>query len=385
MVIPKHNHRTIRGIGASIVVSIGLWPVLVGAVLDTETIIIEGQASSCTDTDKNGGFKATCPGYRPLRCPGGNGSTSCTEETACEIEYSNGFKWSFPKRDIIYTNGLNTGEDGFGVNYSGASGFFNVMFGGEFYNENDVLPCDGSIFNDGVEATTRVNVWGASSCNLAALVISIFDDSQQDADVQCNLPDEINFLGNKIVKFIDQPHSEGGAHSNNVINFAKPGTHTGDLTAVKKIVVGKDQVVMGDATAPKVKNKGTITGTVMEEAVGALRLPNLNFEAVGPDINFGESATVNLTPGTYFIESFSLGENALADLDVAGGPITINVDGKVTLKDGARINVADESLTDQVQINAKKTIKLGKNTEAVGKIIAPEAAVKIGEESGFRG
>ncbi|MFB3132774.1 MAG: T9SS type A sorting domain-containing protein, partial [Rhodothermales bacterium] len=240
--------------------------------------------------------------------------------------------------------------------------------------------------------------------------------SDHDGLVLYLTPQNFVFLAEKKIKIDGQTLSEGNIHSNEKVEFGKgkgkgkgSSTHTGDLSAVDKIKIEKDQTIDGDATAPTVEVKAgaMVTGTVTEGPVAPVPLPTLSFTAGGDnikvkkdetlplapgsygDVKVEDRATLELTTGVYFFKKLELKKEATLSVDVAAGAVEVNVVGKVKLDKKAAVALVSAGAAGSrlftVNSLENKNIELKEESVFFGTIIAPEAKVKIEKEAFFKG
>lgn len=224
-------------------------------------------------------------------------------------------------------------------------------------------------------------------------------------------------LADKDVEISGQVDSEGDIHANNDIEFdrerSKTSRHSGNLTAVDDIKIEKKNEIIGNATAGgKVRNSGTITGTVTENAqVDPVLFPFLSFTAGGADIRIprrgsealppgsygivdvGKKATLELAhngmTGEYFMEELKLDEKSILSVNTATGPVTINVTEQLKFEEGMTVVIlpSGESGTAEVTFNSLQTrkLKIEEDVQVLGTIIAPDASVELEKNSRLKG
>lgn len=221
-------------------------------------------------------------------------------------------------------------------------------------------------------------------------------------------------LADKDVIIDRQVNSEGDIHANNDIEFeeGKPGTHTGNLTAVDDITIDKRNTINGDARAgDNIKNKGTITGTVEENAgIPEVDIPEVEVDHGSDDIDVGKHETVELDPGSYDdikvddygtlvlrhdgtsgeynVDNLKLDEKAILIINAGNGPVTVNVNDELKFDKAVEVVILPSELYSWLvtfNVESHDDINIGSNAKVLGTIIAPEALVTLGTYSTFKG
>ncbi len=198
--------------------------------------------------------------------------------------------------------------------------------------------------------------------------------------------------------------TEGDFHSNDLIQFSDgDGTHTGNLTAVANIEIGKDMTVNGDVTAPTVDNSGTVNGTITEGPVTAIALPTIaafptngnnivvdknDVLALTPgtygEVDVNKKGTLQLSPGVYNFAQLDLGKSARLAVN-AGSAVTINVKDDISFSEKAEMELTDGS-TQNITVNCDNSkVKLSKQSVFLGNLIAPDAKVDMKKDAYLKG
>jgi cytoskeletal protein CcmA (bactofilin family) len=235
------------------------------------------------------------------------------------------------------------------------------------------------------------------------------------------------FLAEEDIQINGQFNSDGDIHANNDIFFNegnKPNSlHTGDVTASDDIFIKKRNKIMGTVKGDEVKNGGTVTGGVIENAgIAQVWLPVLTKINHGDDevtvkkgktltldpgdyeeVKVEKKGTLNLKSGTYNLECLTLGEKAMLAIDLSSGdPIILNVDEEVIFGKNAVMKLtpstasmalitintdedddSDEDFDDDE--DGDDRIVIGDGAQVFGNIIAPETMVVLGKKSRFKG
>ncbi len=221
------------------------------------------------------------------------------------------------------------------------------------------------------------------------------------------------FLAEKSVEIEGNTNSAGDIHSNGDIEFDKgnPGTHTGDLTAVDDIEIDKNNVITGNAFAgDKLTLRGNagISGTAAENAaVFAFGLPAPSFTAGTVDITVPKQGALHLDPGAYdevevkkggrlflcsgdyFMDELDTDEGAILSIDVATGPVNVNIVDKLDFDEDVQVIITPngQAASNQVTFTTLQYHKVDIEERALilGWIIAPRAEVNFDEECRFKG
>jgi hypothetical protein len=225
---------------------------------------------------------------------------------------------------------------------------------------------------------------------------------------------EFVFLADDKVDITGQKNSEGNIHSNKDIAFhdgVKPfSIHTGNLTAKRDINVGKDNKIIGDATAHgRVINSGIITGNVSSGApVATVAIPPVPPFSAGTtnvsvaknqtrilnpgnykNVDVAKGATLKIRSGTYNINQLTMAVSTTLDVEiVSGNPVTINAVNKVSFNEfvGMTLNPATSSTT-LLTINSRESnkVEFGKGSVVFGNFVAPDATVMFDMDIFFKG
>jgi sugar lactone lactonase YvrE len=227
-------------------------------------------------------------------------------------------------------------------------------------------------------------------------------------DVLSSAGKDLVFLAERNLS-LAQATTDGNIHSNKDITFkaGKGNTYTGDITAVGKLTIQKQNTIDGDVTAGTVANSGTVTGIITNATVPAESLPVLNFTAGGDNINVPKNGAVPLAPGSYgnvsvlkagtlrlssgeyFMNMLTLVDQTVLEVDVGGGEVVVNVVGLLAFgkKSQVVITPGGENDTDQVTFNRYDggEVKILSNAKVLGSIVSPGATVSLMANSRFKG
>lgn len=220
-------------------------------------------------------------------------------------------------------------------------------------------------------------------------------------------------LADKEVKIEHNVASEGDIHSNGDIEIDKgrPGSHTGDLTALDDIEIATNNAVLGNAFAgDKLSLRGTasVSGTsASKAAVISFGLPRPSFNHGETDVTVPVSGSLHLAPGAYddlevkergtlflrsgdyFFDRLDTDTKAVLAIDVAAGPVNINVVEKLEFDRDVQVLITPngEAASNKVTFTSLQYHKLEIEERAriLGWIIAPRAEVKFEEDARFKG
>lgn len=90
----------------------------------------------------------------------------------------------------------------------------------------------------------------------------------------------------------------------------------------------------------------------------------------------GSNATVNLSSGVYFFDSFTLGGGTDLNLDLTGGAITINIVGNLTMGSNVDVNLIGGDASD-VLFEVHGTASIGGGTDWFGTLFSPIAGKTV--------
>ncbi|MEM8557032.1 MAG: T9SS type A sorting domain-containing protein [Bacteroidota bacterium] len=212
----------------------------------------------------------------------------------------------------------------------------------------------------------------------------------------------------------------GGLASNGAVTLKKQsngysGSYDTDVTATGAVLVDKRNVVEGDVTAGgllTVASNATVVGTAQgNAAVAPFALPSVGPFTPGTQnetIQSGETRT--LAPGSYqrvrvkgegtlillgsayTFDELLINRNATLILDVANGPMTLNVATRFNIGADVEVRVvsfggANPLLSANVTLNTTQTatLNVGARSNFIGTINAPSATVWVRTDAAFRG
>lgn len=198
-------------------------------------------------------------------------------------------------------------------------------------------------------------------------------DSTGEADVGCN-EDMVTHVGT----YIDGDLVLGEDPFGNSGSWLDPGsgsTITGE-TGVQVDRVDPDPL-------------GAIGGD-LAAAFTAAASANNNAHASPPipatrKIQLGNSQTMTLTSGVYYVSLMDLGNGASLTINNVGGPVTIYLTGGADFKNGSSVNILGSPTDFFVYSNSSQDINLYHNGTFKGFLYAPFADVEIKNSGDFYG
>lgn len=280
----------------------------------------------------------------------------------------------------------------------------------------------GVIVTDHCDPNPSLVISGSVDTNLPGQYTIIYDASDAKNNTSqitriVNVIDDPNalehpflYLADKKIMLDKMIQSEGDMHSNDEIDIKKgPVTYISNITALGKIDIAKNITIEGDVTAGgelQLDKNVNITGFAQEYAnVANISLPSLSFSSSGNDIKVKKNktqalspdtygkievekkATLHLSSGEYFFEELKLKQNVKLEIDLANGPITINVVNKVDMDKDVTMSLEPLGENDSryVTINSLKDMQIDKGSVLLGTFNAPYGKVQLKKEVYLRG
>jgi sugar lactone lactonase YvrE/cytoskeletal protein CcmA (bactofilin family) len=220
--------------------------------------------------------------------------------------------------------------------------------------------------------------------------------------------------------------SQGNIFSNANLHFQKgdPTVFNGNLFAVGNIIIDKDNVINGNLRAggtitidPKSTVNGTIhpsdpmqpsdpmipgdpfcfpgdPGMVINIGKGQSRTLAPSDPCKQPtdpmyDVNVGNSATLNLSSGTYVFSELETQSESVINFDVSNGAVVLHVHDKLALGKKVQFNISPggQANSQLVTIFAFQSSKVAvdKGGYLLGNLNAPNAEVSLGKNVSLRG
>ncbi len=222
-------------------------------------------------------------------------------------------------------------------------------------------------------------------------------------------------LAEKKVEVKGQLASDGNIHSNGEITFAdgNPSTHSGNLTAVGKITIKRNNTINGNVTAGgelAVDRNATVNGTAAGyTAVKWVNNPWISFSAGGSKITVARSGVRSLAPGSYgdvtvdikgtlklkhngssgdyFFKKLVVKESAVLTIDVTSGPVTIHAAEQLLFEKFAKVQIVPYGDKGSASVTFKSLhdVVIGESSLILGSIVAPQYKVDIKKEANFKG
>jgi cytoskeletal protein CcmA (bactofilin family) len=258
----------------------------------------------------------------------------------------------------------------------------------------------------------------ASPSSTTEYIVTVTDDNGcSDSDTMTvtidtgggTQPHDYVLLAEERIIFKAHNFSDGDIHSNDFIRFqnGNPSTHTGNVTAVGNIEVNSNNTIDGDVTAGgtvTLSSGATVTGVVQQNQSVAtvpisplpnfssgsqnVAVPNGGSQLLSPgdykDVTVGESATLQLTSGTYNFQSLTLNKFAVLEIAAASGTV-INIVTNLETGQDSQLNLTS-GVSEDVSFNVAGTsVRLQNRTVWLGTILAPNATVIIRPDVKFSG
>ncbi|MCB9066343.1 MAG: choice-of-anchor D domain-containing protein [Calditrichae bacterium] len=287
--------------------------------------------------------------------------------------------------------------------------------GGAFAIAN--LPTLTAIISPGNTATFDVT-FSPSAIGATAASINISSDDPDSPIVEIQLTGEgidnspppaqdFVLLANERINIEKFSSIHGNIHSNDKVEIEKGrnGVIYGNISAVESIEIEKRNTVDGDVISPETDIDGMVNGSILEESVDAVPMPQLSEFSSGntdiyvrkrstkillpgsyDDIEVGDRATLQLSSGDYFAEDLTLQSRAKLLVDVSGGPVNIYLEEDLQLDERAEVEISGGSTADfTVFCGDDRNIKIREKAIMRGNLIAPNATVKLEDDSYFKG
>lgn len=218
-------------------------------------------------------------------------------------------------------------------------------------------------------------------------------------------------LAESKIQIKGQKPSNGNIHSNNEILFetGNPSTHTGNLTAVGKTTIRRNNTIKGNVKAGGQlvrENNVTITGTASGyTAVARVALPTPSFAAgsrnvtvmrwrrqsLTPgyygDVRVENDATLFLQNGEYFFKSFEVKDRGVLSINVTNGPVKINVVAALHFRNSAEMTITPygDNGSSWVTFNCMSDVTIEDNCRILAAMIAPAKRVTLNKNVFFKG
>jgi hypothetical protein len=165
----------------------------------------------------------------------------------------------------------------------------------------------------------------------------------------------------------------------------------GAVTAGGTVSLGAGVVISegftANATVPaytiptKTFATGTANKVINYDATGTAAPGNYN------KIEVLDRGTITLSSGTYNCNSFKISYDAKINMNMAGGPIIINVKNEFNFKDRAvmLLPAGNDGSAIDIYYNGATAVIIGNSSYAYGTFTAPNAAVTVSDNAHFSG
>lgn len=362
---------------------------------------------------REGGFAASTfsgeeEGFSPsLLKRGGQGVSSDAGDTPSSVSFWKNLP-SYSEELQLQEGGANTREGPYRMTVMGGAGA-TVETSRRLVSTNASSVIGDEIRFEAVNPTTTVS--GISSVILQMANVPEFTIINEATEA----PPVRVFVSNGPITIDRSKHSasRGDLHSNATIYFKKgdPTTFTGNLTAVGKITIDKDNTIAGNATSAStisVASGATITGTRTPNAsVASLPISVASFSAGGQNITvpksgtrtlnpgsygnviLNKSATLNLKSGEYRFVKLETGATSNLNFNVSNGDVQVKI--TTSLKFGKEVTI---SITPGGEINSAAVefitlqsapVSIDKEGYVLGTITAPNAEISAGKNTSLHG
>ena len=187
------------------------------------------------------------------------------------------------------------------------------------------------------------------------------------------------------------------------IRSGSPSTITGNLIALDRVRISKNNTIVGDVYAGHslaISSSSTITGRAVEdttmppffllepEFTGGttdIEVPPGGSYTLTPGhyhkVRVNKNATINLLPGTYYIHEFRVEKYAHVNVDISNGPVQVNIANKLMVRDYVEftINPTGPDYTRQfsIAVAGRNKVRFGKNCIFRGELHAPRQSISL--------
>ena len=253
---------------------------------------------------------------------------------------------------------------------------------------------DALVGSEGVDTGKGVVVNGSL---LSQEKIEIGQSGQVSGDLR-NVEGEIKLKSNSVV--MGEVVAGGQVNLENQSRAASDVNSGGDVRLKNRAEVSGDVIASGSVT---VANNASVDGDISENApapnLPSLRLPDLEIEAGGEnvevarnetlvlapgvygDLKLRQNAVLKLTSGAYYFSAIDGGKGATLEMNLISGAIHIHVVEELELDQGSEMRGfspegGDPAAEILIQVQGTK-VKLGQNGHYLGTIMAPNADIHM--------
>ncbi|MFZ1728947.1 MAG: choice-of-anchor Q domain-containing protein [Bacteroidota bacterium] len=223
------------------------------------------------------------------------------------------------------------------------------------------------------------------------------------------LPHEYLLLAKKEISIDAQAGFDGNIRSNGKVEIHKgnPSTYNGDIWAVSKITIEKDNTVFGNlmSSSLNISSGATISGTQTLTAPPSYAIPSMSYSAGSAKITVSSNGSYTLAPGSYgevkvnsggtlylssgvyFMKKLEVKKDAIVSIDITNGPVGVNVVEKISFDKDTEVSITPLGVsgTRWVTFNSLQGVSIDKNSRFLGTINAPNDDVEIKKEVSFKG
>ncbi len=213
------------------------------------------------------------------------------------------------------------------------------------------------------------------------------------------------------VKYVTALYGDICTNDDISIRKGSPSTINGNLIALDKIKISKNNTIVGNVYAGhsySISSSSTITGRAVEDTtMPPFIIPEPSFNCGTTDIDVPTGGTLNLPPGsydyvhvrknasitfssgTYYIRELRLEKGSTFTADITNGAVKLNITKKLMVRDNVVFNITPSSpdYTRQLQIavKGKNKIRFGRNCVFRGDLTAPRQVVSIKRDFKMKG
>ncbi len=168
------------------------------------------------------------------------------------------------------------------------------------------------------------------------------------------------------------------------VTIGDSGRVSGNVRASGSVTLGKNTSIGGTITrgAPPPVIPG-VTPAAFSFTAGsqAITVGKSATRTLAPGkyagLSLGDSATLNLSAGTYTFDSISTGNSSRIVLNLANGNVVINVVKTLTFGSSTQVTVSGGAARNVLWQVQGGQVTLGKTSKSVGTFLAPNAAIDL--------
>lgn len=279
----------------------------------------------------------------------------------------------------------------------GSNGTVNVGGGGDYGDGNDtIILTGGGAYTGGSNADTVGDIIFSGNVNIgggSTVTGSVHSGGTVTTGSNATVTQDIVAAGNVT---IGGGNTIGGnVQSGGNITAGSNSTITGAAEAVGTVTLGGSSTAGSTAvgapaptpvTYMPVATPGASTFSAggLNQATGGGGTLNLLADVYGA-LSTGSNATVNLSAGTYFFDSLTLGGGTKVNLDLSLGAIIINIVGGLTTGSNIDFLLSNGGDASDVLFEVLGNATIGGGNEWIGTLFAIDSTVTFGSNSFITG